>query len=155
MVAAVVAAVLLMTGCDDRDEAQPSRGDVRIPGFEPYRFPDIRLPLGWRPLPGHDQLALSLAGGAIRSFDVTLAPPTGKEDQQPADAIRVASALLAETGWERQGDLPQKDDAKVDAKKPSLTDTRQRHRKGGELLDLACGYQDGELRLEYRLSSTP
>lgn len=80
-------AVLVGGGCG----SSASGPIARTPrAYHPERFPDIPLPPGFMLAPGHDQLAVAMAGGVVRRFDVWMVA----KPRQP-DPLRGAALL----GW--------------------------------------------------------
>ncbi len=90
---------LSLSGCVGPERsvaAQP----MAPPAFAAERFPDIPIPPGFMPAQGEDQLAVSLGGGQVRAFSVTLESRPGT---QP-DPVRILADLqrdLVSTGWAR------------------------------------------------------
>jgi hypothetical protein len=134
--------LLLLTGCNDppvRDQTRPSRPAA----FLPEQFPDIPLPPGYMLSPDSDQLAVSLAGGSVRRFEVSL-------ERRPNSTAQTATALLAfvkrdlgDHGWQL-----------TDANEAS-----QHWHKGNEDLLVETGRTDSRTTIRYRLrpaaTSTP
>jgi hypothetical protein len=127
------AALALLAGCGD-PEAVRVTAPARPAGFEPERFPDIALPrAGYMYALNEDQLAMTVANGTIRRFEVTLEQRENQPPQEPAELLGQVGRDLAARGW-----------AKAD-------DHGLRWRKGGEELALETGRTDGRTSIRYRL----
>lgn len=124
---------LLLTGCSD-PEAVRVTAPARPAGFEPERFPDIALPrAGYMYSLGEDQLAVAIANGSIRRFEVALVQRENQPPQDPAELLSQIGHDLAARGW-----------VKAD-------DHGLRWRKGSEELALETGRTDGRTSIRYRL----
>lgn len=91
------ALVVLVTGCtDDTRTTAPAPP----PGaFSPEQFSDIPLPRGYVFSPGQDQLAVTLAGGAVRRFEVTMEQRENAEPQTSASLLGEMERDLTTRGW--------------------------------------------------------
>ena len=127
------AALALLAGCSD-PEAVRVTAPARPAGFEPERFPDIALPrAGYMFSLGEDQLAVAIANGSIRRFEVSLEQRENQPPQDPAELLGQVGRDLAVRGWVK-GD-----------------DRGLRWRKGSEELALETGRTDGRTSIRYRL----
>jgi len=91
----LILAVALLGGCSEAERAAPL---ARPDGFHPERFPDIPLPAGFAPDGSHDQLAMVIAGGQIRRFDVALIAKN--PDADVGRALTRWRETLPGLGWE-------------------------------------------------------
>jgi hypothetical protein len=133
--ALVATAALLLGGCDD---STPPRDPPRPPrpvAFLPEQFPDIPLPPGYMLAPDVDQLALALAGGTVRRFEVSLERRPNSSNQ-PADILLAfVKRDLEDRGWQLiRSDL-----------------TSQHWHKGTEDLLVETGRTDSRTTIRYRL----
>ena len=130
---AALTAVVFLVGCG---EAETRPTPQRPVGFQPERFPDIALPRGgYMYSPGEEQLAVSLAGGTVRRFEVAMERREGIADQTPAELLAQLKRDLEQRGWTLA----------------SASDERQAWRKGGEELVLETGRADSRTIIRYRL----
>jgi len=132
-------ALHLMTGCGE----SPARDPIKPPppaAFLPEQFPDIPLPPNSYMLsPDADQLAISLAGGSVRRFDVQL-------ERRPTVSPQSAKVLLAFV----KRDLEEREWHLV-----SSDDTSQHWHKGNEDLLVETGRMDSRTTIRYRLRPAP
>lgn len=94
---ASLAVLALLTGCGDDERATappPSAG-----AFSPEQFADIPIPRGYVFSPAQDQLAVRLAGGAVRRFDVALEQRENAEPQAVANLLTEMQRDLTAQGW--------------------------------------------------------
>jgi hypothetical protein len=92
-----LAALALLTGCgDDQRASAPPPG---ASAFSPDQFPDIPIPRGYVFSPGQDQLAVTLAGGAVRRFDVVLEQRANAEPQPATNLLAEMQRDLTALGW--------------------------------------------------------
>ncbi len=127
------AALALLVGCGD-PEAVRVTAPARPAGFEPERFPDIALPrAGYMFSLSEDQLAIAIANGSIRRFEVALVQRDNLPPQDPADLLGQVGHDLAARGWVKSDDRG------------------LRWRKGSEELALETGRTDGRTSIRYRL----
>jgi hypothetical protein len=87
-----------IAGCDDRPDSKPV---IRPSGYHPEQFSDIPLPPGFVLRSDHDQLALVLAGGAIRRFSVAMieGERLAKTDVSSSDVLGEYTRRLPNLGW--------------------------------------------------------
>lgn len=92
-----VAALVFLTGCsdDERTTAPPPTASA----FSPEQFPDIPIPRGYVFSPTQDQLAVRLAGGTVRRFDVALEQRENAEPQPAASLLAEMQRDLTAMGW--------------------------------------------------------
>lgn len=125
--------IALLASCSDPESVRVT-APARPAGFEPERFPDIALPrAGYMYALDEDQLAVALANGTIRRFEVALVQRENLPPQDPAELLGQVGRDLATRGW-----------AKAD-------DQGLRWRKGSEELALETGRTDGRTSIRYRL----
>lgn len=130
---ASMALALLASGCSD-PEAVRVTAPARPAGFEPERFPDIALPrAGYMFSPNEDQLAIAIANGSIRRFEVALVQRENLPAQEPGELLGQVGRDLTARGWTK-------------ADEQGL-----RWRKEGEELALETGRTDGRTSIRYRL----
>lgn len=95
----LVAATLLVVlgGCGDegRTTAPPPGPSAVVP----EQFSDIPLPRGYVFSPDVDQLAVALAGGTVRRFDVSLQQRENAEFQAPNQLLLEMERDLTSLGW--------------------------------------------------------
>jgi hypothetical protein len=131
---AVVAALLLvLSGCED--EARTTAPPASRNAFSPEQFGDIPLPRGYVFSPGQDQLAVTLAGGAVRRFEVTMEQRENAEPQATAQLLSEMDRDLSNTGW----------------KQPDGRNDRLEWHKGQERLVLETGRTAGRTTIRLRL----
>lgn len=100
-VAAILAFVAVLAGCGD---GRPSSPGTVPRAYHPERFPDIPLPPGYMLAPGHDQLAVAMAGGVVRRFDVWMvAKPKQPDVMRPGELLAWYDARLPALGWTPAG----------------------------------------------------
>lgn len=141
LVALLSVVLLANAGCSG------GRGDApraaRPPGVRLDQFQDIPLPPGWRPVPGEEQVAVAIGGGAVRRLQLSRQAPSSRHELQPDQAIaRFVSGILPDDGWVR-----------VDGGRPN--DTEQRWTKGEEILEVRAAREDSLAVLRYRLVLAP
>ncbi len=127
-------AVAICAGCGGGDRPMRPPGS-RPPAFQLEAFPDIPLPLGFVPDPLADQLAVSLGGGGLRRYDVTVVHHSdgGPEPIVVMDDLRRG---LEASGW--AGD--------------SFSErTVRSFTKGGEALTVEAGRSAGVTTVRLRL----
>jgi hypothetical protein len=92
---------LLIFGCfgDEPRTVQPTPTPAV---FVPELFTDISLPKGYMFTPGEDQLAVSMANGAVRRFEVALEQRPSAVSQNPSDLLSEMANDLHKRGWELQ-----------------------------------------------------
>lgn len=93
--------VLLLLGCGEERENTPLQkpGAVQV-GFRPDQFPDIPLPrAGYMTDPAYDQLAMAVAGGAVRRFEVALIQRENAQPQSGAELLAWYQRDLGAAGW--------------------------------------------------------
>ena len=95
--AAALAAILL-AGCGGDD--RPGQVSPTPRAYRPEHFPDIPLPPGYLLAPGHDQLAVAMAGGVVRRFDVWMvSKPKQADIMRPAELLAWYDERLPGLGW--------------------------------------------------------
>jgi hypothetical protein len=97
LVLAGAALVALFSGCEDdtRTTAPPPPQGA----FTPEQFADIPLPRGYVFSPGQDRLAVTLAGGAVRRFEVWMEQRETAEPQSTASLLAEMERDLMAKGW--------------------------------------------------------
>ena len=127
----------LLAGCGDDKRTSappPSTG-----AFSPEQFPDIPIPRGYVFSPGQDQLAVTLAGGAVRRFDVVLEQRENAEPQLVANLLAEMQRDLTSQGWVQAA---------------GHSDLRE-WTKGQERLVLETGRTGGRTSIRLRLQPPP
>ena len=90
--------LLLLVGCGGDARAGGSSATPRA--YHPEHFPDIPLPPGYLLVPGHDQLAVAMAGGVVRRFDVwMIAKPKQTDVMRPPELLAWYDERLPALGW--------------------------------------------------------
>lgn len=94
----ILAVLLVLSGCgdDERTVVPPPSASA---AFTPEQFPDIPLPRGYVFSPEQDQLAVSLAGGTVRRFEVTMEQRENAEPQAADSLLREMQRDLTALGW--------------------------------------------------------
>ncbi len=132
---AVTGLLVLICGCGDEPARKPPR-PPRVPAFYPEQFPDIPLPRpGYQMQPNDDQLAVALAGGSVRRFEVSMIQRENAAPQKPAELLAEVRRQLASSGWQA---------VSADA-------ANQRWHKGGEDLFIETGRADSRTTIRYHL----
>ncbi len=127
--------ILLLAGCAEERQPPQKPGAPQV-GFRPDQFPDIPLPRsGFMPDPTRDQLALAVAGGMVRRFDVSLIQREHAASQPSAELLSWYRRDLELAGWTLAED----------------GDGIQRWRKGTETLSLETGRSGGRTTIRLRL----
>ncbi len=132
--ALVASAALTLGGCNDPPPREPPH-PPRPNAFLPEQFPDIPLPPGYMLMPGEDQLAVSIAGGAVRRFEVALERRSNTTDQPVAVLLGFVKRDLELRGWQLV----------------SIDPGSQRWHKGSEELLVETGRADSRTTIRYRL----
>ena len=129
----MVVALALLAGCGAPEArlAPPPPSAA----FFPSQFPDIPLPLGYVPSPDHDQLALALAGGTVRRFEVVLEQRETAAPQAVGELLERCRRDLSEQGWQLLAADP----------------AAQRWIKGREVLSLEAGRTGARTTISFRL----
>lgn len=95
-------AALLMVGCLIGCGSQPVARvapNQQARGYHPERFPDLPLPPGFVLEPDRDQLAVSVGGGLLRRFDVSLVQKPEAKAQTTAQILEWYGTILPGFGW--------------------------------------------------------
>jgi len=96
--AATLTAMVMFTGCGQPTRAASNSAVPRA--YHPERFPDIPLPPGYMLAPGHDQLAVAMAGGVVRRFDVwMIAKPKQAGILRAGELLAWYDERLPGLGW--------------------------------------------------------
>jgi hypothetical protein len=92
-----MAVLAVLVGCSEpeRTNAPP----LSIGAFSPEQFADIPMPRGYVFSPDKDQLAVNLAGGAVRRFEVTMEQREAAEPQSVASLLSEMQRDLTTLGW--------------------------------------------------------
>ncbi len=98
VVVMAMAALLVMPACSDSERAA-APPPAAASSFSPEQFPDIPIPRGYVFSPDQDQLAVSLAGGTVRRFEVTLEQRQTAEPQPADSLLREMQRELTALGW--------------------------------------------------------
>lgn len=131
----MVCGILLLAGCAEERQPPQKPGAPQV-GFRPDQFPDIPLPrTGFMPDPAHDQLAIAVAGGMVRRFDVSLIQRDNAASQPSTELLTWYRRDLELAGWTLAED----------------GDGIQRWRKGTETLALETGRSGGRTTIRLRL----
>ena len=127
-----VAALLGLSGCH-RDDPPPPRAHYRPPAYHPEDFPDIPLAgmIGYELDPDSTPLALSLAGGEVRRFEVAMIRRPESKDQSPEAILSIYEVELAPAGW--------------------ILDSPGHWHKGNERLLIEAGRQRGLTTVRFHL----
>ena len=127
---AVVA--LALAGCHTSPSA-PQREHYHPPAYHPEDFPDIPLDrlTGYELDPNADPLAISLAGGTVRRFEVAMIRRPTAKDQDPAVVLDIYASELPVFGW--------------------IQDAPGHWHKGGELLVIDAGRSRGLTTVRFHL----
>lgn len=134
---AVVALLLILVGCGDEGRTTaPPPGPTAV---VPEQFSDIPLPRGYVFSPEVDQLAVALAGGTVRRFDVTLQQRENAEPQVASKLLLEMERDLTALGWVAEK-----------GKSDGLTWV-----KGTERLVLETGRTGGRTTIRLRLRPAP
>lgn len=88
-------AAALLAGCG---EDRPTAPERQPRAYHPERFPDIPLPPGFAIDPERDQLAVVMAGGLVRRFDVRVLEKPGPR-QRPEAVLAWYDDRLPALGW--------------------------------------------------------
>lgn len=131
----VVLGFLLMLGGCGAERPTPKATTSQI-GCYTDQFPDIPLPrFGYQLDAAHDQLAMAVAGGAVRRFDINMIQRDNAALQPAAELLAWYRRDLAETGWTlfEEGD------------------DFQLWNKNNERLRLETGRRSGRTTLSFRL----
>ena len=95
---ASLAVALLLIGCGGDGQRAQTAATPRA--YHPEHFPDIPLPPGYQLTPGHDQLAVAMAGGVVRRFDVCMVAKANQpEVMRPAALLGWYAERLPALGW--------------------------------------------------------
>ncbi len=137
---AVVAGAMLfaLMGCGEAERAN-TPPPSSLTAFSPEQFADIPLPRGYVFSPEKDQLAVTLAGGAVRRFEVSLEQREGAEPQSFDSLLREMQRELLAMGW---------------LVAPNRDDLRE-WLKGQERLVLETGRTGGRTTIRLRLRPAP
>lgn len=130
---AVAVSLFFLPGCGDEERPKPK--PVVPVSFHPEQFPDIPVPVGYGFALGQDQLAITLAGGLVRRFEVTLERRDNAPPQNPAEALTEVKRLLPTTGWQLI----------------AADDSTQRWSKSAELLVVETGRAASRTTIQFRL----
>jgi hypothetical protein len=129
--------LLCLAGCG---EAPPRPTLVHRPtAFYPEQFPDIPLPLGFAFMTDEDQLAVSLAGGTVRRYEVSMEQRAGQVERPIPDVLHELEGELAYRGWVR---------VRADAASQDWV-------KGNERLLITTGRNDTRTIIRYHLRPQP
>lgn len=70
-----------------------------VQGYHPERFPDIPLPPGYALDPARDQLAVVVADGLVRRYEVFLVQRSDAQSRAGTDLLAWYDRVLTTTGW--------------------------------------------------------
>ncbi len=127
-------AAVFLVGCFG-DEPRTVQPKATPSVFVPEQFTDISLPKGYMFSPEEDQLAVSLADGAVRRFEILLEQRPNAQPQSPADLLLQMERDLEQRGWE----------------KVTNSGLNQEWRKNQERLLLETGRSSGRTTIRLRL----
>jgi hypothetical protein len=101
---AMLASLTLTAGCTQPDtRASQSRSHYHPPACNTEDFPDIPVLLvlsGYEFDPDQDQLAISLAGGTVRRFEISLVRRAREQQDDPPSAVlQRLDTELSGLGW--------------------------------------------------------
>jgi hypothetical protein len=100
LVMAALAAVALAAALGGCADAKRPAAPAPPRAYHPERFPDIPLPPGFMLAPGHDQLAVAMAGGMVRRFEVWMVEkPGGTQATRPGEVLAWYDQRLPGLGW--------------------------------------------------------
>ena len=125
--------LFLLVSCNDEPRTPVSA--TAPAAFTSEQFSDIPLPRGYVFSPGQDQLAVTVAGGTVRRFEVAMEQRESAKSQSPAELLCEMERDLTIHGW-----VPDTD----------RSDKLQWH-KGQERLVLETGRTDGHTTIRLRL----
>lgn len=147
---ALLLAALVIAGCESSREGGGSAGDGvtaarRPPAYHPDQFPDVpfeRL-VGYRLTVDNEQIAIAIAGGALRRLSVTFITKPGDDPREPvAEFDRVAGGLTG-LGWR---------EVALDAETKNTTSDHQgRFTKGDEALVVRASAEGEATTIAFRL----
>jgi hypothetical protein len=88
-----------LSGClDDEPRKNPAAPTPAV--FVPEQFTDIPLPKSYMFIAGEDQLAVSLANGSVRRFEVALEQRETASPQSPQALLQEMERNLLSRGWQ-------------------------------------------------------
>jgi hypothetical protein len=129
--------VVLLIGCsDDTRTTAPVPGPAAV---VPEQFSDIPLPRGYVFSSEADQLAVALAGGTVRRFDISLQQRETADLQPPNQLLLEMERDLTSLGWVAE----------------KGTSDRLTWEKGRERLVLETGRTGGRTIIRLRLRPAP
>ncbi len=139
--AVVAGLALVVVSCktDARDSASDDGTVVRKPvAYHPESFPDIpfeRL-VGYRLTADDRQLAVAVAGGALRRLSLVFITRPGDEPKEPKDELDRIAGGLGGLGWRQVA---------------STVVNENRWIKGDETLVVAASLDDGATTISFHL----
>jgi len=96
--AVALAITLSLTACGAAKRDPLSAGRP-VQGYHPERFPDIPLPPGYALDPERDQLAVVIAEGLVRRYEVFLVQRSDAQSRAGTDLLAWYDRVLSDTGW--------------------------------------------------------
>lgn len=133
-----LAVLAMLIGCGEPERIAPPPQQA-MGAFSPEQFADIPLPRGYVFSPDQDQLAVTLAGGTVRRFDVAMEQRESAEPQTVTSLLGEMQRDLTASGW---------------LLAPNRTDLLEWW-KGQERLVLETGRTGGRTTIRLRLRPAP
>lgn len=93
-----LAVVVMLVGCGEAERTTPPP-QQSMGAFSPEQFSDIPLPRGYVFSPDQDQLAVTLAGGTVRRFEVAMEQRESAEPQLAINLLNEMQRDLTALGW--------------------------------------------------------
>ncbi len=147
--APLLLAALAIAGCESSREGSSSDAGVtaahRPPAYHPDQFPDLpfdRL-VGYRLTAEDEQIALAIAGGALRRLSVTFITKPGDDARDPIAEFDRLCGGLASFGWRAT--------AGDEAWKDSSSHRQGRFAKGDETLVVHASAEGDATTIAFRL----
>ncbi len=94
----MVLCALAVTACGSKPRDPMSSGRP-VQGYHPERFPDIPLPPGYSLDGERDQLAVAVADGLVRRYEVFLVQRKDAQSRSGPDLLAWYDRVLLDTGW--------------------------------------------------------
>jgi len=98
VVGLVAVALAVPTGCG-KAKRDPMANGRPVQGYNPERFPDIPLPPGYALDADKDQLAVAVADGLVRRYEVFLTQRRDAKSRTGGDLLAWYDQVLISTGW--------------------------------------------------------
>lgn len=99
LIVVLAAGVLAVpTGCG-KAKRDPMANGRPVQGYHPERFPDIPLPPGYALDADKNQLAVAIADGLVRRYEVFLTQRRDAKSRTGGDLLAWYDQVLISTGW--------------------------------------------------------